>query len=786
MATQKPTSYKDSRTHIYTVDMGDGTIAEVEGPANATPEQLQQFIAQQQTDKSTGLDAYAGIGTAPDEGQAGLDPIGESEFARPEDRAFAEKAQALLVNGGTRQQFDDLSRQYGYPLYGPDLDEAIAAKGIGWRIGVPLGGHQEASILAPVANSDLGAMAGFAGDTGAIGLSDEIAGLAGGDSIGDVIAGTGEAQRRAQLLKDTAREERPIASAAGQLVGGLTGVAGFGKLAGSGRQLAADTAFGAAYGAGESNDNREMGAALGGGSALAGSYFGGKLLDKFSAASAARQPSGAASKVAAAKDFDINIPMGATGRAGAIMEKGLDILPGSAGVMQKGRDVLNEEVGNAVETVADQFGDPTSFQGMGEAAQSGAKKWIDKFERVAGKLYDAIPIGPKASSDIGQTRAALESLTTKFESNPELAEAFKNTKLNRYLDALTEKVTRQDTGILDASGNPITRDVSSGGRLSWEDLKDFRSRIGEEIGEQRFSDSLTKTELRALYAALSEDMKATARSQGPAALAKFERANTQYRLGQERIDDALTTILGDTSKMAPESAAARMQAIAKAGKSTSDIKRLAAIRASMPAEEWGQVSNSLIRLMGQPLNSAGREFNAQTFIKVYDDMAPEAKNLFFSDRGRDSLRARLDEFSGVVRNLAENNALRNTSGTAGAANAAALASLLPAAIFSPAVAAGLAGQTAGSYGLAKLWTNPRFVQWATGYAKMVAAAAKAGTQPQGVGKQIGLLKKVAAAEPAIAQDALGLQQYLVQQFAASPGKLAAGENADDGGPVPPQ
>lgn len=511
MATQKPTSYKDSRTHIYTVDMGDGTIAEVEGPANATPEQLQQFIAQQQTDKSTGLDAYAGIGTAPDEGQAGLDPIGESEFARPEDRAFAEKAQALLVNGGTRQQFDDLSRQYGYPLYGPDLDEAIAAKGIGWRIGVPLGGHQEASILAPVANSDLGAMAGFAGDTGAIGLSDEIAGLAGGDSIGDVIAGTGEAQRRAQLLKDTAREERPIASAAGQLVGGLTGVAGFGKLAGSGRQLAADTAFGAAYGAGESNDNREMGAALGGGSALAGSYFGGKLLDKFSAARVARGPSKAAQKVAAAQDFDINLPLGATGRSSAIIEKGLDILPGSASVMQKGRDVLNEEVGNAVESVADQFGDPTSFQGVGDAVQSGANKWIDKFERVAGKAYDAIPISPNAKASLGNTVAKLQDINGQFASNPKLQEAMMNSRLRRYLDALGD------------------------GDLSWNDLKAFRSRIGEEIGDQRFSDGTMKSELRGLYAALSDDMKATAVNQGPKALAKFERANTLYRQGKSAL-----------------------------------------------------------------------------------------------------------------------------------------------------------------------------------------------------------------------------------------------------------
>lgn len=191
----------------------------------------------------------------------------------------------------------------------------------------------------------------------------------------------------------------------------------------------------------------------------------------------------------------------------------------------------------------------------------------------------------------------------------------------------------------------------------------------------------------------------------------------------------------------------------------------------------------MVRLLGQPVNSEGRQFSAQTFIKNFDDMASEAKNLFFSDRGRDGLRSRLDDFSEVVRNISENNALRNTSGTAPNMIGA---SALTAVLLNPIMIPKAAAAAGANYGLAKLWTNPRFVQWATGYAKMVAAAAKAGTQPQGVGKQIGLLKKVAAAEPAIAQDALGLQQYLVQQFAASPGKLAAGENADDGGPVPPQ
>lgn len=709
-------------------------------------------------DRSTGLDAYAGVGAMPDQGQADLNPTGAGEYARPEDQAFAAKAQELLINGGQRADFDALSQQYGYPAYGDDLDQAIAANGIGWRIGVPMGGRTEASILAPIANSSGGQVIGSALDAGGMGLSDEIAGLAGGDSVVDVALGDGEAQRRAQLLKDASSEQYPVENIVGSLIGGITGTAAAGKIAGAGRQLSADAAFGAGYGAGSSNDNRLAGAALGGATAAGGSYFGGKLLDKI----ANRAPSAAAKAVEAAKSYGIDLPLEAAGRGKAIVGQTLSSMPGSAQVMQGSRDVLTEQVENAVGDAADAFGSATGFTGMGQALQDGAKKWIDKFQRTAGKVYDAIPINPAAPSSLSSTVSKLRDMNTKFASNEKLAAMMKNTRLSGYLDALAGKVKDVDTGLLDAAGNPITRQVKEGGKLSWTDLKDLRSRVGEEIGDQRFSDGTLKSELRGLYGALSEDMKATAAAQGPAALRAFERANNLYKQGQDRIDGALTKILGNDSKASAESAASRLQAIAKEGRSSSDLKTLAEVRKSIPAEEWGQVQNSLIRLAGQPLNKSGRDFDPGVFARTFKDMDPAAKNLIF---GKGELRANLDEFTGVLDSLGKVGALRNTSNTAGQV-------LTGLGFSSVGGIAGLAVQAGTSYSLAKLWTNPRFVKWATGYTRMARSAAAANGPPN-VEKQLGLLQKVAAAEPAIAQDALGLQQYLAQQFNSAPGRLAA-------------
>ncbi|ASY45371.1 hypothetical protein CJD35_13705 [Sphingobium xenophagum] len=736
-------------------------------PAQTQPpaDDFSQFQELQDVDRTTPLSAYAaGDPQLPD---AQLDPTGAQEWARPEDYAFAAKAQQLVdTPGSTRADFDALSKQYGYPAYGPELDQALASRDSGgapFRVSVPLGGQRDpVPVLSSIANSSPGALVGAAADVGAFGLSDEMAGLAGGDSVGDVLSGTGEAQRRAQLLKDAAGEAYPGETLAGSLAGGMTSMAGIGKVAGPGRTLAADMGFGAAYGAGSENENRLVGAGTGATAAGTGSYFGGKLLDKI----ANRAPSVAAKAVEKAQGYGIDLPLEAMGRGKAIVGNTLSNMPGSAQVMQGSRDVLSDQVSNAVEDVAGSFGPTTSFTGMGEALQSGAKKWIDKFERTAGKVYDAIPISPDASSSLGNTIAKLTDLNTQFASNQKLAALMKNTRLSGYLDALAGKIKNVDTGLLDANGNAITRQVKEGGQLSWTDLKDLRSRIGEEIGDQRFSDGTLKSELRGLYGALSEDMKATAAAQGPAALRAFERANTLYKQGQDRIDGALAKILGDDGKKSAESAAAKLQAIAKEGRSSSDLSLLASIRKSLPAEEWGQVQNALVRLAGQPLNKSGRDFDPGVFARTFKDMDPAAKNLIF---GKGELRQNLDEFTGVLESLGKVSALRNTSNTAG--------QVLTGLGFStiggvPA----LAGQMATTYSLAKLWTNPRFVKWASGYTRMAKAAAASGGQPN-VGKQMELLKKVAVAEPVIAQDVLGLQRYLAQQFSGSPGKLAADDNS---------
>jgi hypothetical protein len=273
------------------------------------------------------------------------------------------------------------------------------------------------------------------------------------------------------------------------------------------------------------------------------------------------------------------------------MEQAFNNVPGSAGVMEDVNSAASRDVRKAMQGVAQQFGSSKTLNEAGSELQRGANEYINRSQAVTAKAYNAIPIANTAQASTTNTVGTLRDLTSRFQSNPDLAAAFQDKTLARYADALQK------------------------GAISWKDLKDFRSIIGEKIGEMRFGEGSSTSDLRALYAGLSQDMQDTAAAQGPRAVAAFNRANNLYRQQQQLIETALTRILGKDGNLAPEKAAAAVQAMTKGGKSTGDLRTLAQIKAAtVKSGAWDEIASTLIRLGGQPANSAGRDFNPQTFV----------------------------------------------------------------------------------------------------------------------------------------------------------------------------
>jgi hypothetical protein len=417
----------------------------------------------------------------------------------------------------------------------------------------------------------------------------------------------------------------------------------------------------------------------------------------------------------------------AGGKTAAVIGKGLDIMPGSAGLMEDARRATEQQVANAADQVAGQFGASRTLNEAGSELQRGAAERIERGKRVISKAYDAIPISPDAPASSASAVATLRQLTDRLASNPELADAVRDPRFVTWRDAIEK------------------------GGLSWKDLKDFRSLVGEKIGDMRFGEGQSTSDLRALYGALSEDMRTTASTMGPRAVKAFERANNLNRENQNLIEGALTRILGKDGRLAPEKAAAAVQAMTKGGKSTGDLKTLAQIRAAtVKSGAWDEIASTLIRLGGQPVNSQGRDFNPQTFVNWYADMAQPARNLLF---GQGELRQSLDQFVAVNQRLMKVNALRNTSNTAGSMAAISTVGALGGMAMSPTIGAKMLAMGAGNYVMGKAWTNPAFVRWATGLSRaQTAGAAKA---------QIGRLAKLATTNPELRAPLISLQQHLL-------------------------
>jgi len=216
-------------------------------------------------------------------------------------------------------------------------------------------------------------------------------------------------------------------------------------------------------------------------------------------------------------------------------------------------------------------------------------------------------------------------------------------------------------------------------------------------------------------------------------------------------------IIGKASDKSVEGIAKTFQGMIRDGKKGADIEAIAKLRGGMTKDEWGETQSGLIRLMGQPVGSEGRDFTAATFMQNFKDMTPKARNIVFGSKGE--LREAMDEFATVVERLSARDALRNTSNTAANLNIGAIASLIPTALASIPAALAVGGSLIGARQFAKLWTNPKFVKWATGYTKMVNGAAKAGGAPS-TAKHAELLRRLAVKEPSISEPAMAIVERL--------------------------
>ena len=621
---------------------------------------------------------------------------------------------------------------------------------------------------AVLGNTD--AIARGVADTGTLGSIDEIAGAS--DTI--FRGGTMDANLARRRFEAQVDEEvNPYARITGQVAGGFAlpgaGVSTVRGMAGLG------AGYGGAYGFGSGEGTIGDRLISAGKSGVVGGLVGagvGSLANRLTGRGG--PPSGGPNEslLNAAARRDITTLPADSGGVATRMASGMTNRTLGGIPMGNAAESSVLSARNARDVAADSIGQVTDETGAGQAAQRGMRDFLETSKERGGELFERSGIPSDRLANTNASKRTLSEITAGLKSNTKLSAQFDDPKLKNYLEALEGTTDDVSTGILDATGKPITRSVEEGGSISFADLKKFRSRIGEIIEQPQVAGEKTsKSDLRRLYAGISEDLEATAAAQGPEALTAMRRANQYWRGRESRREGIVTDILG---KRFDEGARSAFDQINRWAQNKGDFAKVARVMRSMPADEANAVAATIVSKLGNAKsggqNAAGDVFSPSTFVTGWNNMDDRAKMFLFRDR---SHRSALDDIAEVTAGMKRAEQFTNTSKTGVAANGLALGAgamaSLPLAI--------LAGAT--QYGAGMFLSRNATAVWIgklAKYEKQQAGKQSASQTAKWVDRHIGQLSNIAARNPSSADIIMELQRTATQAMSASPGRLAAEDN----------
>lgn len=288
----------------------------------------------------------------------------------------------------------------------------------------------------------------------------------------------------------------------------------------------------------------------------------------------------------------------------------------------------------------------------------------------------------------------------------------------------------------------------AGGRLSWSAVKNFRSAVGEMIGDPQINRSASKQKLSRLYASLTADMKLGAEAAGPGARAAWERANDftrGFELRKELIADIADSRLGREAFDA---------ALAGSKKGPELLNAVKKSVESVDPQAWRDFVGTYFyefsrALPGQQAGQEASEFSINTFLKNYNTLKKSGTaDVLFAGKGMKESKEALERLVRISQSLKDTQQFANPSGTA---QQTVFMNILQGNLGQAATQAGIGtaagAATVGSLGLmtpaiyGKLVTSPRFVNW-LGQGLEIAP-----TNFNGIGTHLGRLAAITKAEP---------------------------------------
>lgn len=403
---------------------------------------------------------------------------------------------------------------------------------------------------------------------------------------------------------------------------------------------------------------------------------------------------------------------------------------------------VNTEAQAGVRALASRQGAvPGSRQAGGEVAIKGAEKTMARAKLKVDALY------AKARKEAGGAEVELPMARTVLQG---------------HIDELS-RVPGGAEGL--STLRALADDIGSK-RFPVDAVKSMRSTLrdkfvkdglrGSDI-ERRVNEVVDAADLDIEDGLIALGKQGAARAYAEASKAASER----FAL----IDEVLSPILGAKGEKSGEAAFAAIQQLSKG-----DAVTLGKFMRALPEDEAGSVRGLLIDRLGRATpgqqDAGGEAFSLARFLTQWNDegLSREAKNVLFNGE----TIAALDDLARVAQGTKEGQKFANFSNTAGSImfNNLLNGAPLGMALYSPgaAVATGVAS-TAAQVGMGRLLASPSFARW---LAKMPRQATDAAVAKHAQG-----LSKIAAADGAIASDALGLQQMILGRVGSGQVPVAA-------------
>lgn len=318
----------------------------------------------------------------------------------------------------------------------------------------------------------------------------------------------------------------------------------------------------------------------------------------------------AANRVEQATGENIPVPKAVASDSPTI-QRGAEFLshmPFSGGPLRQGAEAMGEGVARAANAASEiPSGVAVTPRSAGQTVAEGIENYAHRDPDV-GYLQGNVK---KLFEDV-------KNAFTKRNTQHQLGDT------QKVVDTITKPYTQTGTKIPQEIQDLVDGPLSKTKGLSYDNVHFVLRRLGEMIGDpSKLPAGTSVSELKRVYEGVKSDLRDLVEvAGGKRAISKLDRAFEYTRKAAERRQE-LHKFLGTSSE---EGIFAKVADLAGQTRKA-DLDMLRKVRKSMNSDEWDDVSSAILGRMGKAMGGQGEFFDPSKYVKDWERMAPEARNI---------------------------------------------------------------------------------------------------------------------------------------------------------------